>query len=136
MRTPDGKTVPLASQEEYNAASGSLRGLNARAKTVRDSINYFPVGATQGCPIQFFADLDRPGLAHDDVELSPQRGCVGRLYFRIPGGIQTGQYWLDVKFAGGVVQLPFRVFTPEQEKEFRKQWEDIKEEHEAGQKKK
>ena len=136
IRTPDGKTIPLATQQEYQTASGSLRGLNNRAKTVTDSINYFPVGAVHGCPIQFFADLDKRGLAYDEVELSPQRGCLGRLYFHIPGGIQTGQYWLDVKFANSVVQLPFRVFTKEQEKEFKKEWEDIKEEHEAGYKKK
>lgn len=131
VRTPDGKTIPLATQAEYQTASGSLRSLNSRAKTVTDSVNYFPVGAVHGCPIQFFADLDRRGLAYDEVELSSTRGCLGRLYFHIPGGIQTGQYWLDVKFAGSVVQLPFHVFTKEQEKEFRKEWESLKEEHEA-----
>ena len=135
VRTPDGKTIPLATQTEYQSASGSLRALNMRAKTIRDSINYFPVGATRACAIQFFSDVDKPGLAYDVVELSPQRGCLGRLYFHIPGGIQVGQYWLDVKFAGSVVQLPFRVFTKEQAKEFEKEWEDIKEQHEATYKK-
>ncbi len=136
VRTPDGKTIPLASQAEYQAASGPLRALNMRAKTINDSINYFPVGAIHACRVQFFADLDKPGIAYDEVELSDDRGCLGRLYFHIPGGIQVGQYWLDVKFANSVVQVPFRVFTKEQEKQFKKEWEDIKEEHEAGYKKK
>jgi hypothetical protein len=136
VRTPDGKTLPLATQTEYANASGALRALNARTKMIRDSINYFPVGAQHACPIQFFADLDKRGLAYDEVELATNRGCVGRLYFHQSGGIQTGQYWLDVKFAGSVVQVPFRVFTKEQAKEFEKEWEDIKEKHEEGYKKK
>jgi hypothetical protein len=131
LQTPDGKKIALATQQEYLAAAGPLRALNARAKAVHDSINYFPVGATQACPLQFFADLDRRGLAYDFVELSPQRGCVGRLYFQVPGGIQTGQHWLNVKFAGSVVQVPFRIFTKEEEKDFRKQWQDLKKAHEA-----
>ena len=131
LRTPDGKTIPLASQKEYLAAAGPLKALNARAKVVHDSIDYFPVGATQACAIQFFADLDRRGLAYDFVELSPQRGCVGRLYFQVPGGIQPGQHWLDVKFAGSVVQVPFRIFTKEEEKDFKKQWQDLKKAHDA-----
>jgi hypothetical protein len=131
LRTPDGKTIPLATQGEYQEASGRLKSLNARAKTVRDSINYFPVGASQACPIQFFADLEHRGLAYDSVELSPLRGCVGRLYFRVPGGIKTGQYWLDVKFAGGVVEVPFHVFTKEELKDFEKQWQDLAKAHEA-----
>ena len=129
LQTPDGKKISLATQQEYRAAAGFLRALNTRAKVVHDSINYFPVGATQACPIQFFADLDRQGLAYDFVELSPRRGCVGRLYFQVPGGIQPGQHWLNVKFANSVVQVPFRIFTVEEEKDFRKQWQDLKEAH-------
>jgi hypothetical protein len=134
LQTPDGKTIPLASQKEYMAAAGPLKALNARAKVVQDSINYFPVGATQACPIQFFAELDRPGIAYDQVELSPQRGCVGRLYFNIPGGIQPGQHWFNVKFANSVVKVPFRIFTKEEEKDFKKQWQDLKKAHDASNK--
>jgi hypothetical protein len=113
------------------AASGPLKALNAKAKIVQDSINYFPAGVSQACPIQFFAELDRPGLAYDQVELSPQRGCVGRLYFQVPGGIQPGQHWLNVKFTNSVVQVPFRIFTKEEEKDFKKQWQDLKKAHEG-----
>jgi len=43
----------------------------------------------------------------------------------------TGQYYLNVKFKESVVQVPFRIFTEEEGKEFKKNWKDIKKEHEA-----
>jgi hypothetical protein len=47
----------------------------------------------------------------DKVELSSRRACLGRLYFQVPGGIQYGQHWLNVKFAKSVVRAPFRILT-------------------------
>lgn len=128
LKTPDGKIVPLATQQEY-MAEASLRALNQRAKVMKDSINYFPAGPGRPCALKFFADMSGPGLAYDQVDLSDTRDCMGRIYFKVPGGIQTGQYWLNVQFATTVVQVPFRVFTKEQEKDFRKQWEDLKKAH-------
>jgi hypothetical protein len=128
LKTPDGKIIPLATQQEY-MADPSLRALNQRAKVIKDSINYFPAGPGRPCAMKFFADLDKPGLAYDQVDISDARDCMGRLYFKIPGGIQTGQYWLNVKFANSMIQVPFRVFTKEEEKDFRKQWEDLKKAH-------
>ncbi|HEU4690601.1 MAG TPA: hypothetical protein VFS23_19670 [Vicinamibacterales bacterium] len=45
--------------------------------------------------------LCRAGIAsaaRDVVDLSKDRACLGRLYFKIPGGIAYGQHWLNVKF--------------------------------------
>lgn len=130
LKTPDGKVIPLATQQEY-AADPSLRAINQRAKVIKDSINYFPAGPGKPCAMQFFADLDRPGLAYDHVDISDVRDCMGRIYFKVPGGIVPGQYWLQVQFATSMVQVPFRVFTKEEEKDFRKQWEDLKKAHDA-----
>jgi hypothetical protein len=128
MKTPDGKVLPLATQQEY-MADPSLRPLNQRAKVIKDSINYFPAGPGRPCALKFFADLEGPGLAYDHVDIGDNRDCMGRLYFKVPGGIQPGQYWLQVQFATSMIQVPFRIFTVEQEKDFRKQWEDLKKAH-------
>ena len=134
VKMPDGSMVPMASQQEFQKA-GYLRGLNKRASTVRDSINYFPVEANQGCPMLFFTDpVDGSGaLAFDKFEVSWQRGCVGRIFFKLPEGqtIEPGQYWLSVKFAGSTVEAPFRIMTKEEEKYLKKNWKDLKKEHEA-----
>src|SRR5262245_58157131 len=40
LDTPDGKTLPLPTMDEYRKAN--VRALEERAKITRDSINYFP----------------------------------------------------------------------------------------------
>ena len=59
--------------------------------------------------------------------------AVGRIFFKMPDGqtIEPGQYWLNVEFANSVVQAPFRIMTKEEEKFLRKNWKDLKKEHEA-----
>ena len=131
---PDESIVPMASIQEYREA-GSLRSLNSRGNLVRDSINYFPAAANQACAMLFFTDPTRAigALAYDQFELSWQRACVGRLFFKMPEGktIETGQYWLNVQFADSIVQAPFRIMTEEEEKFLKKNWKDLKKEHEA-----
>ncbi len=131
IQTPDGKQIRLATQKEY-AEAGYLSSLNLRAKVIRDSINYFPADARRGCPIQFFVTLGQGPrqLVREEVDLSSERACVGRLYFQVPGGIKVGQHWLHVNFGESTVQVPFRILTKEEEKEFRESWEDIKKAHE------
>jgi hypothetical protein len=133
LQIPDGSTIPLATQEAFGKAN--LRALDRRASMVRDSINYFPTSVNNPCVLSFFADPGTPGrsLAFDQVELSWDRACVGRLYFQIPGddGITTGQHYLNVKFPNSLLQVPFYIMTDEQEKEFRKKWKTMKKEHEA-----
>ena len=135
IKTPDGSIIGLATQKEF-AEAGYLRALNQRMRVMRDSINYFPADATRGCSIQFFANLGGggPQIAYDQVELSSQRGCVGRLYFHIPGGIKVGQHWLLVNFGESTVEVPFRTLTKEEAKQFEKSWEDIKKAHEESMK--
>ena len=134
VKMPDGSFLPMASQEEFQNA-GYLRGLVNRDKTVRDSINYFPNPGAQGAPMLFFTDpADQTGaLAFDKFEASWQRGYVGRLFFKFPEGqkIEPGQYWLSVKFANSTVEAPFRIMTKDEEKYLRKNWKDLKKEHEA-----
>jgi len=134
LETPDKTTIPLATQQEYR--TGELRGMQTMANHLRDNISYFPGGVTRRCAISFYSDPDKRNLTYDQVELSSQNGCLGRIYFHIPGGIKTGQHWLKVKFAKSEVHVPFRILTKEEEKEFSKTWGDLKEEHDAATKEK
>jgi hypothetical protein len=124
LETPDGKTVPLPSVQEYRDAN--LMALQAREKVQRDSINYFPPNAHQACRIGFFTELGQAALPWDQVEINDQRACLGRFFFQVPGGITYGQYWLNVKFAKSLVRVPFRVLTKEEDKMLEKHFEDIK----------
>ena len=124
LETPDGKTVPLATVQEHREAN--LRALETREKVQRDSINYFPPSAIRACRLGFFSELESRAIPWDQVELSSDRGCVGRLFFQVPGGIQYGQYWLNVKFEKSVIRVPFRILTKEEEKLLSRNYSDIR----------
>jgi hypothetical protein len=126
--TPDGKTIPLATLTEYRKAG--LQALERRAGVVRDSINYFPPGATELSRIGFFAQLGSQLKAWDQVELSTRRANLARVFFQVPGGIKYGQHWLNVQFEKSVVRVPFRILTEEEEEQFSDTWQDVKKEHE------
>ena len=134
LDTPDGKTIPLATVTEYRKAN--LSALQNREKVQRDSINYFPPSASQACRIGFFSELDDRALPWEQVELSSQRGCLGRLFFQVPGGITYGQYWLNVKFQKSLVRVPFRILTKDEEKLLSKNFKDIRRQVEDAFKKK
>jgi hypothetical protein len=123
LSTPDGKELPLPTIEEYRKTN--LDALMAREKVTRDSINYFPPNAYRACRIGFFSDVDSRAMSWDEVELTSQRACLGRLFFKIPGGIQYGQHWLNVKFASGPIRVPFRILTKEEDKFLDKNYKAI-----------
>jgi hypothetical protein len=124
LETPENKTLPLPSNEDYRKAD--LRALQMQEKVVRDSINYFPPSATQSCRIGFFAEVDQRAMSWDQVELSPPRACLGRLFFQVPGGIKYGQHWLNVKFEKGLLRVPFRILTKEEEELLSRNYKDIR----------
>ena len=123
LETPDGKTIPLASNTDYRKAN--LKALEQRAKVSRDSINYFPPKARQVYRLGFFADLDQRESAWDQVELSFQRGTVGQIFFQVPGGIKHGQHWLNVKLKESLIRVPFRILTEEENKMLDEHFDDI-----------
>jgi hypothetical protein len=125
---PRGSILTLATQEEFSKAS--LRALDARANMNRDSVNYFPTGTNQPCRIGFFTDVGQParGMAFDEVELSQDRACVGRLYFHMHEGIRLGQHFLNVEFELSTVRVPFRIMTADELKENKKKWKELQKE--------
>jgi hypothetical protein len=123
IETPDGQTVPLPSNEDFQKAN--LQALERRSQVTKDSINYFPPLANQACRLGFFAELAQRAMSYDEVELSPTRACLGKLYFPIPGGIKYGQYWLNVKFGKSLIRVPLRILTKDEEKLLNKNFKSI-----------
>jgi len=123
LETPDGKTIPLPTINEHR--EGNTTALQNREKVQRDSINYFPPSASRACALTFFPDLTSRALPVDEIELSNQRACLGRLYFKVPDGITYGQHWLNVKFEKSLVRVPFRILTKDEEKLMDKHYKSI-----------
>ena len=124
LEIPGGQTIPLPSNEDFLKAN--LMALERRSQVTKDSINYFPPMASRACRIGFFAELTQRAMSYDEVELSPTRACLGKLYFPIPGGIKYGQYWLNVKFEKSLVRVPLRIMTKDEEKLLNKNFKSIK----------
>ena len=124
LETPDGSKIPMATVDEFRSAN--LSALQNRANIARDSINYFPPMASQACRIGFFSELGQAVLPWEDVELSNTRACLGRLFYRVPGGIKYGQHWLNVNFQNSLIRVPFRILTKDEEKMLNKNYKDIR----------
>jgi hypothetical protein len=124
LTTPDNNKIPLATNEEYLQVN--LMAVQNRAKVMHDSIDYFPPTVTRGGRIGFFSDLGTRTRSYDQVELSPQVASVGRVFFKIPGGIKYGQHWLNVQLKESLVRVPFRILTAEEEKLLSKNYKDIR----------
>jgi hypothetical protein len=124
--TPDRKVISLLTQEEYKEAQGALAAWQVRANRVRDSINHFPSGTIDSCRIEFYVNPGgrRADVANEEIDLISTSACVGRLFFRVPGNIQYGNYNLDVVFANSIVQVPMEIMTKERTKEFQREWKE------------
>ncbi|HNX51770.1 MAG TPA: hypothetical protein PLS53_14250 [Thermoanaerobaculaceae bacterium] len=104
VRTPTGEVVPLASQEDFNQDYHLLAASIARANVTREPMNYLLPHRYR--PMRLFADR-RLGVVFQSVWLDSRHDDLGRLYFRLPGGVQKGSYELLIKLAKGDVVIPF-----------------------------
>ena len=107
LRTPDGETVPLATQEEFGQAYGSLRADIERANVAADPLDYFPRTRIP-CEFAFFTEPGE-GLAYPSVWLDDRRVCIGRLFFAVPGGVQEGTYTLAIDLEESQLRIPFKL---------------------------
>jgi hypothetical protein len=130
IETPDGSKVPLATQEEFRQGHGALRALDKRASIARDPLDYLPSTATTPCAMRFFSDLSGKSrqLSFDQLELGSNTRCFGRIYFRLPDGIQLGQYFFNVQLRDTTVRVPFRIMTKDELKEFKAELKQMKKE--------
>ena len=105
VRTPAGRRVRLATQQEFGRAYSELRGELVRANVVADPSYYFP-HTRRPCDMQFFA-APGTGIAYDNVAINDRRVCYERFFFQVPGGIQPGRWVLGIDFEESEVRVPF-----------------------------
>jgi hypothetical protein len=107
LRSPAGDRIPLPSQREFNEAYGSLRPVIAKADVDRDPLDYFPPSRID-CRIQFYVTPGE-GVSFDEVTVSDKRGCFGRLFVKVPGGIQSGRWIFGVDLEESEIRIPFEL---------------------------
>ncbi|HPC82335.1 MAG TPA: hypothetical protein P5234_03035 [Thermoanaerobaculaceae bacterium] len=104
LRTPDGETVPLPSQEELTESFSSIRAANQRANVAAEPLRYW--GGRQLCTLNFLVE---PGtnIVMRSIWVNDERWCVGRLYFPLARGVQPGRYELRIDLPESRVRVPF-----------------------------
>jgi hypothetical protein len=107
---PEGRTVPLATQELFLADSAQITKLRQNARIFqRDVISYFPKSA-DGEFIRWFA-LPGDGTVRDPAIVPSEHGVViGDLYFKSPTlRWDDGTYRLVFDNEKGHAELPIRL---------------------------
>ena len=107
LLSPSGNRIPLATQKQFNEAWGSLRSTIEKANVNRDPLEYFPPSRIE-CAIQFFVTPGQ-GVSFDEVTVNFRRGCFGRLYINVPGGIQAGRWVLGIDLEESEIRIPFEL---------------------------
>jgi hypothetical protein len=103
VQTPDGNTVPLATQKEFLDAYNQLRSEIARANIAGEPLDYW--GGRRPCLLDFFSSGTH--VVQESAFVNVYRVCFGRLYFHVPGGVQPGKYVLVVGLKEGEMRIPF-----------------------------
>jgi hypothetical protein len=107
LRTPTGGTIQLATQTQFNEAYAELRPVISRANVDRDPLDYFPPSREESA-IRFFSTPGQ-GVVFEEVTVNDRRGCFGRLYFNVSGGIQTGRWTLGIDLPESEIRIPFEL---------------------------
>jgi hypothetical protein len=107
VRTPAGDRIPMATQEELGEAYGALRPKLRKANVNSDPLDYFPPDREE-CEASFFT-APGAGIAYDELTLSDRRVCQGRLFFKVPGGIQAGLWTFGIDLPESDVRIPFKL---------------------------
>jgi hypothetical protein len=107
LRTPGGDRISLPSQSRFNEAYGSLQSTIAKANINRDPLDYFPPDREE-CALRFFV-TPAGGVSFDEVVVNQFRGCFGRLYFNVPGGVQPGRWTFGIDLPESEIRIPFEL---------------------------
>ena len=106
VRTPDGRVMPLASQQEFGKAYPELAASIMRANAFREPMGYLIPRRVRR--MEYFSEPGRH-LVFASVWLDEWHNTYGRLYFQLPGGVHKGSYALLIALPESQVTIPFTI---------------------------
>jgi hypothetical protein len=107
VMTPDGRRLPLITQEAFRAAYSQIHTMVRRADFTIPSPQTDP-RALRYCDRWFFAEVGE-GFAADELYLFNFERCSGPLVFEVPGGVQPGRWRLIIELEESRVDVPFEL---------------------------
>jgi hypothetical protein len=106
VRTPDGRTIPMPSYREFNAAYTDLAAAARRAALASDPLD-FTRGGRRDCLIDFFPLPGSGRSSKTALNVTKNQLCVGMLFFPVKNGVQPGNWKLVVEFEETEAIVPF-----------------------------
>jgi len=109
LRTPQGQSIPLATQRQVGDDTKRVEQLLQNARTVSHDVpSYFKQHYITE-DMQFFRlPFDR--IVHDDFIVDRERLVVGPFFFESPtGSWEKGTYSLVVRHKDGIAELPIQL---------------------------
>ena len=106
LRTPDGRTIPMPTYREFNAAYNELAPAARRAALASDPLD-FTRGGRRDCLIDFFPLPGSGRSSNTALNVTKNELCVGKLYFPVGNGVQPGNWKLIIEFEETEAVVPF-----------------------------
>jgi hypothetical protein len=109
--SPDGRRLPLVSQQLFREAFASIR------VTVERALRGLPIlgrydRSQMPCDRWFLAS-PFGGFDYEEVPVNTFQLCSGPLVFQVVGGIQPGRWRLIIELEESRVDIPFELFAEE-----------------------
>ena len=109
--SPDGRRIPLVSQQTYRENFASFR------VTVERALRALPILGRYDDPQmacdRWFLASPFEGFEHDDVYVNTFNLCFGPMVFAVPGGIQPGRWRFIIELEESRVDIPFELYADE-----------------------
>jgi hypothetical protein len=106
LRTPDGRTIPMPTYREFNAAYNELAPTARRAALASDPLDFMR-GGRRACSIDFFPLPGSGRSSNTALNVTKNELCVGKLYFPVRNGVQPGDWKLIIEFEETEAVVPF-----------------------------
>jgi hypothetical protein len=109
--SPDGRRLPLVSQEDFRENYGAVRVAIDRALRSLPILGRYD-SSQMPCDRWFLRD-PFGGFAYDEVPVNTFQLCSGPLVFKVVGGIQPGRWRLIIELEESRVDVPFELEAEE-----------------------
>jgi hypothetical protein len=110
VTTPDGRRVPLPSYDDFIKAYPELQSASRRAALASDPVDFAYAGR-RNCDLGF-QPLPGTQAARTAQFVNMRTVCQSLLFFQIQGGVQPGNWELNIELTETSVEVPFTIESP------------------------
>jgi hypothetical protein len=108
--TPDGRRLPLVSQDAFRESYGTFRVRLERGLAILPILARYET-SQMPCD-RWFLEGPFGSFAVDTIRINTFQVCSGPLVFSVPGGVQPGRWRLIIELEESRADIPFEIEAP------------------------